>query len=157
MTDFPNPFADMAAELAAPFAQDTVITESTPIPTNDKPVEIVKEKPMTEAVSNGNEITVTLKGGAGFDAPWIVVRGASAAETAATLSGLKTSSLMGDVAEVAKLFAGKVGSGSAPARAASRPAAPVAATPPPAGGYDKYHCVHGDRVMRQGQGQKGPW
>ena len=149
MTDPFDPFAD---EPPAPFAADTVITSTTPIP-NEKTT-TTKDEPMKNADDTATGITATLKGGAGFDAPWVVVHAADAAHLATMLDSL-TKDVMSKVASAASLLQGEVGP-STPARGGARsaaPAAPVAAAP--AGSARM--CIHGERVHRTGQGAKGPW
>ena len=61
---------------------------------------------MTENNSN-SKITATLKGGAGFDAPWIVIHGDTPDEVQAILDDENLKGLLDKTQAVAKYFAGQ--------------------------------------------------
>lgn len=117
-----------------------------------------KERP----VSDGNDqISITLKGGTGFDAPWIVVKGTSPEEALEILNKVRELGLMDTTAKAAAMFQGHVGGGSGGSgvrqgqggnRAGGQNAKP--ATPP---GVAAKSCSHGEMVYRTGNGAKGPW
>lgn len=70
-------------------------------------------------------IKLTLKSGAGYDAPWLTVDAADPADLAFKVAALKEGSLLQDAIDLAELFkaAGAIGPTRVPAQAA--PAAPV--------------------------------
>ena len=61
---------------------------------------------MTENNTN-SKITATLKGGAGFDAPWIVIHGDTTAEVQEILDDENLKGLLDKTQAVAKYFAGQ--------------------------------------------------
>ena len=95
--------------------------------------------------------TVTLKGGAGYEAPWIVVRGDNPAEVEENLDAL-TENLLQKVNDVASLFRG--------AGVVATPSLPhdqgATVTQHPASA-DLKTCEHGVRVRREGTNSKGKW
>ena len=76
-----------------------------------------KEKPVTQDNTNAKIVT-TLKGGSGFDAPWIVIHADDVAEAVAVLRGDNIEELLKATKEVSDKFNG----GQAPAQ--QRQAAP---------------------------------
>lgn len=68
-------------------------------------------KNVTETAENTNEISVTLKGGAGYDAPWVVIRGSDASELTELLSTDELRDLLDKTADRGAYFAAKGGSG----------------------------------------------
>jgi hypothetical protein len=119
LTDF-DPFADVPADDTdpAPFEE--------PAPKKAAP----KKAAATVTVSEGGRADITLKGGAGFDVPWIPLGFGSIAEAHASLTNPETQKQLAElfdvVAKANALFAAKVaavapskpsgGSGGAPAR-----------------------------------------
>jgi hypothetical protein len=95
--------------------------------------------------------TVTLKGGAGYEAPWIVVRGDSPAEVEESLENL-TEGLLQKVNDVASLFRG-AGAVSAPSLPHDQ-GATVTQHPASEG---LRTCEHGVRTRREGTNSKGKW
>ncbi len=100
-TDAPEPFTEAPAKKAAP----------------------KKVTPKAEVVAGEGKVTITLKGGAGFDAPWIVVHAADIPDAYLQLSGDNAAllvELMEKVKKAGAHFSGgsaKSGSsGGAPAR-----------------------------------------
>lgn len=106
----------------------------------------VKETTVAETTST-NEITITLKGGSGFDSPWVVIRAADAASAQAILDDPALKALTDRTSEVGQYFAGL-----------GKPAATAAPTaaPTPAQGSGR-HCKHGERVMRSGTKNGKAW
>lgn len=98
-----NVFDNIAADGAEAPATTTVTTQ--------------KEKPVTQDNTNAKIVT-TLKGGSGFDAPWIVIHADDAAEAVAVLRGDSIEELLKATKEVSDKFNG----GQAPAQ--QRQAAP---------------------------------
>lgn len=88
MTDF-DPFA-AALEAEAPASNN---------------IEITKEKPVADN-TNDSKLTVTLKGGSGFDAPWIVLHGATVAELNDQLTDEGLKALIEQTQKVGQFFAG---------------------------------------------------
>lgn len=70
-----------------------------------------KEKPVTQDNTNA-KIVATLKGGSGFDAPWIVIHADDSAEAVAVLRGDGIEELLKATKEVSDKFNG----GQAPAQ-----------------------------------------
>lgn len=75
-----------------------------------------KEKPVTQENTNAKIVT-TLKGGSGFDAPWIVVHADNVEEAVAILRGGATEELLKATKEVSDKFNG----GQAPAQQRQAP------------------------------------
>ena len=75
-----------------------------------------KEKPVTQDNTNAKIVT-TLKGGSGFDAPWIVIHADDAAEAVAVLRGDNIEELLKATKEVSDKFNG----GQAPAQRQAAP------------------------------------
>jgi hypothetical protein len=98
-----DPFADEAQTTAKPAAKSRSKT--------------TKEKPLSES-TDAAPYTGTFKGGAGFDAPWLVIRGGSAAEYRELVEAADAEGLFALTAEKAKEFASKYGpaKSSSPAR-----------------------------------------
>lgn len=69
-------------------------------------------------------ITITLKGGSGYDKPWLVLRAVSAPDALALLAEAELNELPGKIAEFAASFQEKNGAApqtSAPARSSGSP------------------------------------
>lgn len=83
-------------------------------------------------------VTITLKGGAGFEAPWLVLRATSAEDAIALLAESTLAELPEKIAEFAADFRGKAGaapaSGSAAGARTSGPQASRSARPSTPGG-----------------------
>lgn len=97
-----NVFDNIAADGAEAPATTTVTTQ--------------KEKPVTQETTNAKIVT-TLKGGSGFDAPWIVIHADDAAEAVAVLRGDSIEELLKATKEVSDKFNG----GQAPAQRQAAP------------------------------------
>lgn len=78
-----------------------------------------------------NKLTVTLKGGAGFDAPWVVVHAANAADALETLNDEDLKTVLERAKKIGAFFAG--GTGGAPAQAPASNGQPTGATQAPGG------------------------
>lgn len=98
--------------------------------------------------SDADKIVVTLKGGAGFEAPWIVIHASSIAEADSLLSG-DMANLMTKVSNAAAHFSG----GQAPAGGAPA-AAPTSAPPAGAQAPERPADVPADFVYRTGVSKK---
>ena len=124
---------------------DAIADDSVGEPFEDTQPAVKKAAPKKAAVKadtdSEGKLTVTLKGGAGFDAPWIVVHAASVDDALEVFQGdaAKLASLMDRVQSAGKHFTGLApakpaagGSGGAPAR----PGAEAPAGTPEAPGPD---------------------
>jgi hypothetical protein len=125
--------------------------------------------PRPEApMSDGNKVRVTLKGGKGYDAPWITIDGTSVEDALAQLQKGPVKDLVDLTAKVGSYFANS-GNGAPAAAPQAAPATPPQfvngqvvqggqplhqPAPQPASGTA---CAHGERVLREGNGAKGPW
>ena len=119
---------------------------------NDNVVEIkTQAKKEKELVEDKTEVVGTLKGGGGFDAPWIVIHAASIRDLKDQISGGEADVLvevMENLWKASNKFqsygtVGKVLKESYPTAAA-----PVGATQSPDG--ETHHCKHGTMVYRAG-------
>jgi hypothetical protein len=95
------------------------------------------------------KIVFTLKGGAGYDAPWIVISGDTVDEA---VDHLKAATLaFGEVTSAAALFSGA--QVAAPLTVPTPTTAPAAAVPQASGPV----CSHGPRTRRSGTSARGAW
>lgn len=107
-----------------------------PFATTNNPTTTTPESKETTTVTNINnnsdqsKVVVTLKGGSGFDAPWVVVHADDAADALNTLSDPGMKDLIDKSQEVGQYFAsqgkpaparGNSGGGKAPAAATQAP------------------------------------
>lgn len=106
------------------------IEDSTPEPPVKK---AAPKKAVSKTSSDREGVTVTLKGGAGFDAPWIVIHAADLEDAFEQVSGDNAgllAKLMEQTSKAAQHFSGQ-NKGSGGAAPSSR--APAGASEPPAG------------------------
>jgi hypothetical protein len=103
----------------------------------DVPVSTEKEKVVVVG-TEGGKITVTLKGGTGYDEPWIVIHGTDAEDILGTMSEESFTKLLAWTKAAAEKFHG--GSKAAPA-GNTQAGKPAAATSAP-GGREEF-CKHG--------------
>lgn len=106
------------------------------------------------------KIVVTLKGGAGYEAPWITVGGDSVDEIKAQLDDLAASVVIADTVYLAELFRGAKVAGpltvpTTPATATTQAVSSAAAVVTSNGAATT--CAHGQRVRRQGTSARGAW
>jgi hypothetical protein len=130
--------------------------ENAPVDAAEEPFEqpASKKAPARKAAATSTsegKLTLTLKGGAGFDSPWIVIHAADVDDALDQVSGdnaSKLAKLMDETRKAANHFAG-----SAPAKAAAagRPA-PQAAGEAPAGTPE---APGPDWVYKTGVGKTG--
>ncbi|SIE28054.1 hypothetical protein [Mycobacteroides abscessus] len=112
-------------------------------------------------VPGEGKLVTTLKGGASFTDPWIVLHAESLEETEEFFSkgnAPRLASLMERVQNAGKHFV-SLGGGSTPTAPAA-PAEPRSNAPIPAQsapGGETRHCQHGKMVYRTGRGAKGVW
>lgn len=88
-----------------------------------------KENSMDIVSEDQNKITVTLKGGAGYDAPWVVVHAANATDALETLNDEDLKTVLERAKKIGSFFAG----GSAGAQAPASNGQPAGATQAPGG------------------------
>jgi len=117
---------------------------------NDNVVEIkTQAKKEKELVEDKTEVVGTLKGGGGFDAPWIVIHAASIRDLKDQTSGGEADVLvevMENLWKASKKFQGF--SGQAESSAPKSYGPPSGATQSPDG--ETHHCKHGTMVYRAG-------
>lgn len=118
-----------------PFAETTDEAQSAETVLDTPPAEAPKKRTAktTEVVpsaSTESKVVVTLKGGSGFDAPWIVIHAVSVDDAYEQFDG-KLAELMTKVQAAGKHFAGLAPAKSGGERSASAP--PRGAVEPPAG------------------------
>lgn len=112
--------------------------------------------PTVRPTSDG-KVVVTLKSGAGYDAPWIVIHADSVADAASQI-GKELYRLMELTQQAAEKFQSLAPAKAKPATAAARPAAPAAAAKPAyqqAPGGDSRTCAHGEMVFKSGVSKTG--
>lgn len=140
-----------------PFADDVDLQAQ---PTNDvwNTEEKKDNKSMNEITNNANaKLTVTLKGGAGYDAPWIVIYADDAADALTQLRDPNIVELM----DVVKKAGAHFSSGEAPKAASQkpqqaaqlRPGQPQGSTQPSNG--ESRYCTHGEMTYREGVSKAG--
>lgn len=100
--------------------------------TNTTPTQ--KESIVTNTIQTQAKIVATLKGGSGYDAPWIVVHADTPEEAAAALKDPAMKELLELTQNVGSKFVGMAPAKAAPAQSTAAPAAATAApggqTPP---------------------------
>lgn len=95
------------------------------------------------------KIVFTLKGGAGYDAPWIVISGDTVQEAT---ENLKAATLaFGEVTTAAALFSGAQVAAPLTVPTPAPTSAPAAAAP------QGRACQHGPLTRRTGTSARGPW
>lgn len=108
-----------------------------------------KERPVS---GDNDQISITLKGGAGFDSPWIVVKATSPQEALDILNQVRELGLMDITAKAASMFQGNVGGAPRAAGGGARPAGNsgggAAAVVPP--GVQSRNCAHGPMQYKSG-------
>lgn len=103
-------------------------------------------------------ITVTLKGGKGFEAPWIVIHAADPASALAQLDSPDLGSLVKKTAQVGGYFAGTGSQAPAAGPSGPAPSAPAAGGRPEyqqAPGGEKRFCAHGEMEFRAAVSKAG--
>lgn len=100
------------------------------------------------------KIVYTLKGGVGYDAPWIVISGDTVAEADANLAAVTELSL-GNVQAAAALFQGAAA--AAVLTTPQAPTTPAPSQPATTGGAEVKTCAHGPRKRATGTSARGPW
>lgn len=133
--------------------KDTRLIDPFAAPENDT----TEETSITAAApvpSDNTELVVTLKGGTGYDDPWIVIHAKDAADASRQI-GSELYKLMAQTQEAAEKFRSY---GPAKPAAAPRQSAPAAAASKPAyqqaPGGDARQCPHGEMQFKSGVSQK---
>jgi len=105
----------------------------------------------TATTPNTTEVVVTLKGGNGYDQPWVVLHAPDVASANALLSddAAATQDLLDNTRKAANYF---TGSSTAPAAAASAPTPPQQSAP----GGEARSCKHGAMKYQTGVAKSGP-
>lgn len=142
----------MSFDPFAPDADEAQTEVTAAVPAQETLVQ-ASSRPVA-APSNEGKVVVTLKGGTGYDAPWIVIHANDASDAVAQMDG-KLAELATHTAKVAKFFQGQVGPAASGGAQRQQPGKPAGATQAP-GGQSK-SCTHGEMTFRSGMGQKGPW
>jgi hypothetical protein len=121
------------------------------------------EVPTTAVQGSPEAVSSTLKAGAGFDAPWVVVKGSDAGTVDRHLDDVLSSGLLAKTAKAGKALqeAWSAAGGSANAAANARPQRPAYNAPAPATPATDPNaptCEHG-RTHRTGTSAKTnkPW
>lgn len=160
MTD---PFA------SAPAEPEEAQQQEAPVVVPESPVEEPKKapakkasvtvdvKPVIQSAELSSKVTVTFKGGSGYDAPWIVVHANDLQDAHDQVSGdnaVTLASLMTQVQKAGGHFAGlyptkapvAAGGGSAPAANPSAPPRGAVSAP----GGESRQCKHGEMTFKTG-------
>ncbi|MGK5496368.1 hypothetical protein [Streptomyces sp. URMC 125] len=134
-----------------PFEDKSPWDEPAPQP----PAQNEPAAPPVPSIADGNKVRITLKGGAGFDAPWITIDGVNVEDALAQLkNSAVVKELIDTTSKVGAYFASlsqPAGGGSAPkrfenGRVVSKGQAPAAETP------QDDDCPHGRKLV-----DKGSW
>jgi hypothetical protein len=123
----------------------------------DKTVEVLKHIDSLDR----EFLTVTLKAGTGYDAPWLVFHANSVDEALESLQHEKLDELMDLTArkgkELAKAFGGSTGFSKPAASASTGFKKPATKKPAYDVDSDTHECEHGERDWVTGRSGKGPW
>lgn len=139
-----DPFADFDEPAAAP-----VVEPAAP--------PVARPQSASAAPTETNEVSVTLKGGTGFDAPWVVVRAGSISSALAQLKGYanELKELLDTATKVGGYFARngaqKPVNGTAAPAGNQAPASDKPAYQQAPGGQQKF-CQHGEMTFKSGVG-----
>lgn len=127
--------------------------ESTPAPALSAP----KASAVREQAPSNEGVTVTLKGGKGYEAPWIVIHAADPASALAQLNDPVLKTLADRTAQIGAKFAGTAPQTAAAGPASPAPSAPTGSAKPAhqqAPGGAKY-CDHGEMQFKSGTNSAG--
>lgn len=132
-----------------PFADDVVseIPDEVPADTNNNVWNTEEKKEKAVVATSEGKVVVTLKGGAGYDAPWIVIHADDIADANSQLNDAELAALINQTKKVATFFGGK------PAAQAQQAAPAQAAAP--AGNAPV--CNHGTMIQRSGTKNGRTW
>jgi hypothetical protein len=113
----------------------------------------VKVNPLVVKADEG-KVTVTLKGGLGFDAPWVVIHSSDVADALNQLSDAQLPALLEKAQKASEFFAGKKATPTPQATqggSQTRSGQPAASA---VGSGGAKRCNHGEMVFRSGVSQK---
>jgi hypothetical protein len=129
-------------------------------PTTSTAAQTQEDKPVTIAVTpqSDGKVVVTLKGGTGYDSPWIVIHAADVDDALAQLKDDALGELIQRTAQVGKYFAesGKPAGQAAPQQQQApqgRPGQPQGSQQAPNG--EERYCAHGKRQFKSGVNKSG--
>ena len=110
-----------------------------------------KVNPLVVATPEG-KVTVTLKGGTGYNAPWVVIHGANVSDALSQINDPEITDLLERAQKASTYFAGKAAAAQGGSQTQSgQPAASVVGT----GGAPE--CKHGPMVLRAGVKNGKAW
>jgi len=116
----------------------------------------LKPGPVVVAAPQEGKVTVTLKGGAGFNAPWVVIHGSTVNDALGQLSDTELPALLEKAQKASKYFGDKAetptptpAAQGASQTQSGQPAASAAGT----GGAVKF-CKHGQMTPKSGVSKK---
>lgn len=149
-----DPFADEP--------QNTSVSAPAPTPVQnpweDSPT-VTTAQPADQATTDQNYVTVILKGGAGYGAPSVSIRGANIPDVLAQMQqyGRALQELMQITSKAAAFFSAQVDAPdsprpSAPQQRQPRPGQPEQARQHPDG--ETQYCAHGERIYKTGISKK---
>lgn len=122
-----------------------------------------------EVVVDRDRLTITLKAGGGYDAPWLVYHASTVEEGIDFLIHDRYDELADLTArkgkELAKAFGGSTGFSKPAGSTSTGFSKPASSSEPaePAGAVEwdpeaeEYACAHGGATQRKGESAKGPW
>lgn len=152
----------MAVSKKDPFESTPFDTapETDSVPSGDEAqAEVANLKVDTKAnpliVSPEGKVTVTLKGGTGFDSPWVVIHGSDVDNALDQLSEANLPALLEKAQKASEFFSGKKATPAAPAAPAAVSGRPAAASAGQGGVVRT--CVHGQMVARSGVKNGRAW
>lgn len=124
--------------------------ETTTVQNNTPEVQTVQE--------NSGEISVTLKGGTGYDAPWVVVRDSDPEKVLETMKDSAMGEVIEWAAKIGAHFGNKVVEYKPAAKSSPQPqqqAPQSAAQPATQSSGDGRQCAHGAMIYRDGVSKAG--
>jgi len=112
---------------------------------------VTKTNPLVVVPPSEGKVTVTLKGGIGYNAPWVVIHGATVADALEQINDKELATLL-ERAQAASKYFGMFGEAKPASTTPAAPSGqPTAATQAP-GGQVKT-CPHGEMVFKSGVSQ----
>lgn len=111
-----------------------------------------EKKTVTVSEKTDGKMTITLKGGSGFDSPWIVLYADDASDGLEQMQDENLKTLMDVVKRAGKHFAG---GDSKPAAQPQQGSTPPQQQPPSNVSDDERTCNHGERVFKSGVNKQG--
>lgn len=148
-----DPFADAPADPEPGDEAQTTTTTTTSSPREDTSL------PNTAPAADNadlNRVRITLKGGGGYDSPWVTIDGASVPDALEQITGSNAEplkALLDQAAKVGSYFAGKSTNGDHGSGEPAQRGKPAGATEAPAG--EERFCKHGRMEWKSGTSAKG--